>query len=109
MWPARIELYWQGKEFLKGHLPSKELLNCIPDGWIGILGMCEVKAVYDSPSSTFSQSFHCGLGCPEYLRYKTLWTDFTVYLSSEGHKVTPQIWCSAILEKSWPFDSEIPT
>lgn len=65
MWPAQIQLYWQGKEFLKGHMPSmalKELLNCFPDGWIGILGMCEVKGIYDSPSSTFSQSFHCGLG-----------------------------------------------
>lgn len=75
-----------GKEFLKGHLPSmalKKLLNCFPDGWIGILGMCEMKGVYDSPGSTFSQSFHCGLGCPGCLRYKTLWTDFTAYLRSE--------------------------
>lgn len=52
--------------------------------------------------------FPLWFGCPGYLGYKTRWIDFIAYLRSEGHKVTPQICCSAILEKPWPFDSETP-
>lgn len=76
--------------------------------------MYDVRSVYDSLSFTkmladySSPSFHCVLGYPGYLRYKKLWTNFMAYLRSGRLKVTPQICCCNVVEKSWALDSETP-